>query len=239
MKVTCVGYKQSQEHKQKISMVLKGKSKSEEFKKKMKKAMTFWKGKQHSKEIREKISKAVKGFKHTSETKLKIGISSKGRLHTEETKEKIRKLAIGIHKSEKTKIKQSKARKQYLISNPKEILRLIEMRKNQIFPLKDTSIEIKIQNFLKEMQVDFLTHQYIKDIEHGYQVDILIPSLNLVIECDGDYWHKYPLGNAIDHVRTRELLEKGFRVLRLWEKEIRELSLDNFKSKLEEVRNNG
>ena len=69
-------------------------------------------------------------------------------------------------------------------------------------------------------------------IKHGYQCDILIPSMNLVIECDGDYWHKYPVGNDIDHIRTKELIEKGFKVLRLWEFEIKNMGLNDFKIKL-------
>ena len=110
-----------------------------------------------------------------------------------------------------------------------------ERRAKQIFPVKDTSIEVKIQNFLKELKIEFFTHQYIK-IEHGYQCDILIPSMNLVIECDGDYWHKYPIGNDIDHIRTSELLSKGFKVLRLWEFEIKKMELNDFKEKLNEDR---
>ena len=101
-------------------------------------------------------------------------------------------------------------------------------RAKKILPLKDTSIEIKIQNYLKELGIPFFTHQYMKEIEHGYQCDILIPSLNLVIETDGDYWHKYPIGRNIDKIRTDELIEKGFKVLRLWECEIKKLGLDEF-----------
>ena len=87
--------------------------------------------------------------------------------------------------------------------------------------------------FLKELGYEFFTHQYMKEIEHGYQCDILIPSMNLVIECDGVYWHKYPIGNNIDHIRTKELLEKGFKVLRLWEKEINVMNIIQFKGRLE------
>ena len=83
--------------------------------------------------------------------------------------------------------------------------------------------------------MEFYTHKYMK-IKHGYLCDILIPHLNLVIECDGDYWHKYPIGNDIDHVRTKELLEKGFKVLRLWELEINKMSVEQFKNKLDEVK---
>lgn len=109
--------------------------------------------------------------------------------------------------------------------------RLKEKRKYQVTPIKDSSIEVKIQNFLKELKIEFFTHQYIK-IEHGYQCDILIPSINLVIECDGDYWHKYPVGREIDNIRTKELINKGFKVLRLWEHEIKTMNIDQFQIKL-------
>lgn len=115
--------------------------------------------------------------------------------------------------------------------NQKGINAIIEWRKTAVFPKKDTSIEVKIQNFLKILGIEFFTHQYMK-IEHGYQCDILIPSMNLVIECDGDYWHKYSTGRDIDHIRTSELLSKGFKVLRLWENEIKIMELNDFKEKL-------
>ena len=101
----------------------------------------------------------------------------------------------------------------------------------QITPMKDTSIEIKIQNYLKELNIEFFTHHYVS-IEHAYQCDILVPALNLVIECDGDYWHKYPIGTDIDHIRTKELIQKGFKVLRLWEHEIKEMTVQNFKERV-------
>jgi len=132
--------------------------------------------------------------------------------------------------SEKSKTLMSISKKSfYNTEEGKKIQR--ERRAKIILPKKDTSIELKIQNFLKELKIEFFTHQYIK-IEHGYQCDIFIPSMNLVIECDGDYWHKYPTGNDIDHIRTSELLEKGFKVLRLWEFEINGMNVDKFKERL-------
>jgi len=106
-----------------------------------------------------------------------------------------------------------------------------EERKKQVLPIKDTSIEVKIQNFLKQLGIEYFTHQYMK-IEHGYQCDIMIPIMNLVIECDGDYWHSYPTGKEIDHIRTKELITNGFKVLRLWECEIKGMKLKDFKNKL-------
>ncbi len=102
----------------------------------------------------------------------------------------------------------------------------------QIIPKEDTSIEVKIQNFLKTLRIEFFTHNYMK-INHHYLCDIFIPSMNLVIECDGDYWHKYPTGRDIDHIRTKELIEKGFKVLRLWEFEIKAMNINDFNRRLQ------
>lgn len=119
-----------------------------------------------------------------------------------------------------------------------------EKRKKQIFPKKDTYIERKIQEYLRLLGYDFFTHQYIEDIEHGYQCDISIPiqrriPVKTILEVDGDWWHgnpkKYTNPNKLqkeqiqeDIVRTKELLNKGFRVIRIWESDVNKLSLEDF-----------
>lgn len=156
---------------------------------------------------------------------------------------RLKKLSINVHK--KVKIRSETREKMAFAKlgkpnysrlgkrHTKEVINKIKnARKLQILPKKDTLIEVKIQNFLKELNIEFFTHQYIY-IKHGYQCDIFIPILNLVIECDGDYWHKYPTGKDIDYIRTSELIEKGFKVLRLWEYEIKKLNLQGFKEKLD------
>ena len=57
--------------------------------------------------------------------------------------------------------------------------------------------------------------------------------MNLIIECDGNYWHKYPVGREIDNLRTNELIDKGFKVLRLWESDIKKM---NFKDFIERIK---
>lgn len=186
-----------------------------------------WKGKKHKKESKEKISLTRK--KLFKEKKLKI-IGMTGKKHTGETKRKIgiKSKLKHIPCKKETRIKIGLANKNHIVT--KETREKIKKaRAKQIFPIKDTSIEIKIQNFLKQLGIEFFTHQYIKKIEHSYQCDIFIPSLNMIIECDGNYWHKYPVGNNIDHIRTKELTEKGFKVLRLWENKIRIMKLNDFK----------
>ena len=115
---------------------------------------------------------------------------------------------------------------------------MVKRRALQVLPVKDTKIEVKIQEFLKFLKVDFFTHQYMRGIEHPYQCDILIPSMNMVIECDGDYWHNYPIGNEKDHIRTKDLIDRGFKVLRLWGSEINAMDVDEFSERLV-IANNG
>lgn len=127
-------------------------------------------------------------------------------------------------------------------------------RANQVFPMKDTSIEVKIQNLLNELGIKFITHQYIKEIKYAYQCDILIPiqegiNKKTIIECDGDYWHgnldKFELKKLPNHIkfqrcldfeRTEQLEDTGFRVIRLWGDEINKLDLNDLKNKILEVK---
>lgn len=85
---------------------------------------------------------------------------------------------------------------------------------------KPTSIEIKIMEVLDKNNIEYERQTFIKYIKHGYASDFFIPKVNLVIEADGDFWHNYPNGNEIYHVRTSELKDAGFKVLRFWEHDI-------------------
>jgi len=202
------------------------------------------------------LAGANNGFydkEHTDETKRIIKFKKTGRRfrRTEKNKENSSKARIELlkkgfenpikkgqtyeevfGKDKAREIKQSQSQSAIGRKCSEETVEKIKKnRAKQIFPIKDSSIEIKIQNFLKQLGIEFFTHQYMK-ISHGYQCDILIPSMNMVIECDGDYWHKYPIGNDLDHIRTSELLGKGFKVLRLWEFEIKAMDIDGFVSTL-------
>jgi very-short-patch-repair endonuclease len=174
-----------------------------------------------SKTNKGRITPGFKGHTHSEESKKKIAINTKISLENSINPRKKNIFWIGRKHREESKEKISKTRK----------IRIKEGKIVHITPMKDTSIEIKIQNFLKELKIDFFTH-YHMNIEHYYRCDIFIPSLNLVIECDGDYWHKYPIGNDLDHIRTKELIEKGFKVLRLWGDDIKKMDIVTFQEKL-------
>jgi len=115
-------------------------------------------------------------------------------------------------------------------------------RSKQIFPMIDTKIEQKIEAFLKLLQIDYQKHVYMNMIRDAYQCDFLIPQLKIVIEADGDYWHGNPkkfTGAKLkefqiqqreeDARRTEQLTNHGYKVIRLWESEIKTLAIENFK----------
>ncbi len=179
------------------------------------------------------------GKKHSIKSKNKIGESNKKWIHpklSKETKRKIREGHLGnkLSKEHKAKIGlKGKANPMYGVKHNQESINKIKKARANQKNCYTTKIELKIQRYLKDLGIDFFIHYYIKDIKHGYQCDIFIPSRNLVIECDGDYWHKYPIGKEIDFIRTKELIEKGFNVLRLWEREINTMNINQFKNKLD------
>ena len=209
-------------------------------KKTLKKMGESHKGFKHSEKTKKLMSKASKGFKHSEKTKKLMSKSKTGTVFTKEHCKKISKNHADV--SGKNNPMYGKKHSNKVINKQKKL------RAKQILPIKDTKIEIKIQNFLKQLKINFIPHKYIK-IKHAYQCDIFIPSLNLVIECDGDYWHGNPKmyskeklnekqvkQKQNDKQRTKELKEKGYKVLRLWESEINKMELDNFKKKLEKLK---
>jgi very-short-patch-repair endonuclease len=239
------------------------------------------KGRIFSEETKEKMRKKSLGRKHTEETKRKISKITKGRtpwnkeLSKEEhlkhykngsqsfarpyqLKGKTYEQIYGKEKAIEQKLKRSLGLKKRhdsgLYNNkfgfPKDGTMKIR-RAKQIFPKDDTYIEVKIQNYLKELNIEFYTHYYTKEISHSYQCDILIPVQNninqkIIIECDGDWWHgnpiRYPNPTKFqleqieeDRIRTEELIYCGFKVIRLWEIDIKKLDIILFKEIIMEV----
>ena len=86
---------------------------------------------------------------------------------------------------------------------------------NRIGP---TSIERAVYGELKNRGLLFETQ---KLINGKFLVDAYIPSLNLVIEADGDYWHSLPKIVNKDKAENAYLTECGYNLLRLSETEIK------------------
>jgi G:T-mismatch repair DNA endonuclease (very short patch repair protein) len=165
-----------------------------------------------SEERKEYLSTLNKGKRLSEEHKNNISKGNIGRIVTQETRDKLRIKSTGRKLNEDA------------------IKKIKERRSTQVFPLKDTKIEIKIKGFLDSLNIEYKQHLYIKNIEHSYQCDFYIPSLNLILECYGDYWHKYPLARPIDITRCIELRNAKYKVSVLWEREIKHMTLEDFKN---------
>lgn len=93
---------------------------------------------------------------------------------------------------------------------------------------RPTSIEKKVYD---ELKAKGLLFERQKTIGNKFTVDVYIPKLNLIIECDGDYWHNLPNNKRRDISKDAYLKKCGFDVLRLTGTEIKD---DSFKQELEE-----
>jgi len=221
-------------------------------------------------DVRKKISKALIGRKLTIKHCNNISISNKGKIFGYKWKkghkinngktlsiEHRKKISKGIKNNlpstafKKGHISHNKGKKG--IYSEEIINKIKEARAKQILPFKDSKIEIKIQDFLTTLQIEFLTHKYM-NIKNSYQCDIFIPvqigiPQKIVIECDGDFFHMNPNKFSpedkifkkgmtakerwkLDNSRTKQLIEKRFRVIRIWENEIKVMELNDFKERL-------
>ena len=84
-------------------------------------------------------------------------------------------------------------------------------------PLKGTSIEIKMAEELTTRGIEY-TEQY--NLGDKFRLDFLIPRYNIVIECDGDYWHNLPKVKSRDKSKNAYIKACGFSLYRFWEHEI-------------------
>jgi len=133
---------------------------------------------------------------------------------TEEAKRKMSKAKKNM--SEETKRKMSEAAKGRWHSATYRKKTLDGQQKHWLSK-EPTSIEKKVYSELKERGLLFEKQ---KLINGKFLVDAYIPSLNLVIEADGDYWHSLDRVVKKDKAENAYLIKCGYDLIRLSEKEI-------------------
>lgn len=85
----------------------------------------------------------------------------------------------------------------------------------------ETTIEKKVRQTLEKSKLKFK-----QEFKIGiYRADFLILDKNIIIECDGDYWHKIPGAMDRDSRKDKYLHDKNYVVFRIPESVIRKLSL--------------
>lgn len=163
-------------------------------------------------EIRNKISKANTGKEFTEEhckniSKSHIGKPSSmlGKHHRKESKEK-------ISNSEKGKIISEETKENIRLA----VIKVMEEKRGSAF--KNTLPERLVKEELELRSIPFVQSKYIK--AGRVVVDFFIEP-NIVIECDGDYWHNLPGSKEKDADRTYCMKMAGYEVYRFWEHEIK------------------
>lgn len=194
-------------------------------------------GRKVSSETRKKISEIQKGKHHSPKTEFKKG--QKHKPMSEETKEKIRQAVIKQHlegrarilkkgeykptEETKRKIKIARA-KQVITQKHKDNIKAAHLSGgNKKF--KNTGIELKIEN---ELKIRCIKYEKQVPLCRIAVVDFYLPDYNIVIECDGCFWHgcqiHYPTRKqevrGKDQYKTDVLLKNGFAVYRFWEHDI-------------------
>ena len=90
---------------------------------------------------------------------------------------------------EKFRYTSSLSHKEYYKNNPQALKMLKEIRSRIVYPKKDTSIERKMQNMLREKGIHFVTHYPLYNECYETRIDIAFPENKIAVYCDGDYWH--------------------------------------------------
>lgn len=56
---------------------------------------------------------------------------------------------------------------------------------------KKSNLEIRLQNFLRAYEIDYIDEYVVKkgDVVHSF--DVFLPKYKILIDCDGEYWHSY------------------------------------------------
>ncbi len=98
--------------------------------------------------------------------------------------------------------------------------------------LHKTDIERIMRKALEENKIEFV-EQYPIRCKYGYIVDFFLPKYNMIIECDGEAWHKE--GNAHDRKRDKFLESKEYIILRFKGNEI----FDNVQQCVETIQMKG
>lgn len=153
-------------------------------------------------EVLRRLSVAHLGLKRTIEARAKQSMSGKGKKRPPDTGLRI----------------AAAARERWATYSPerRREIALVGLRKANSPP---SSLERIVRALLDTLEIEYEANTRIG----SFFVDILVPSRNLVIECDGTYWHSRPRMIQRDARKNVYLASRGYKVLRLPEPVIRSL----------------
>ena len=206
--------------------------------KKISKAMT----KMHSiPENKIKYSEAqLKSYKTNPERIINHKKGQKVRYSKQEERDKTSKaLKKRYYEHPEDKIRQSINTKN-AIDNNLELKKLFTENLRSNPKSKDTKIELKMQSFLDELNIEYIKQKRFITKKFMCYCDFFLPVNNIIIEVDGEYFHKYEdfIKNG---KRTQRDIDKNnfykslnFNVLRYWGNQLNKNNLINDLKKIKE-----
>jgi len=170
-------------------------------------------------------------FVHSDETKKKMSASHTGKTrepHTEQTKQLLSKQKIGKPVNLSDKSKQAKSEKQKANwetrrEDSKQFSKYIELLSTRrrdyikehgiVLPKrgKKTNIEKQFIEFLDANSIQYI-YQYPLD---GKYYDFYLQTLNLLVEVDGEYWHRFPAAIRNDLEKHSIAKDHKLKLLRI------------------------
>jgi len=164
---------------------------------------------------------------HSKETRIKLKENHQPQKQSEGTKRKIRENNKGKHFYwlGKTSPRKGKTNKEFygeeraLGLREQNIQHAIQMHTEGRFPQTNT---LPHRLLRKAMQENNLWDGFQDEVSFKWGcIDIAKPEKKVAIYVDGNYWHHYPKGNSQDKAHTAYLENRGWKVLRFWESDIR------------------
>lgn len=176
----------------------------------------------HSPETIEKMKgprPSVRGRKLSNETKAKLSEIAKNRKRENHKPETIEKMKLKwIERKEKPEYQEyiNKLREnaiKYKLGE-KYIENIISGKANKKF--YDTSLELKLSKFLDNNNINYVKQFAISNNSGRWLFDFYLIDFNMLIETDGEYWHrKSKMVLNRDKRKEREALKEGYKLLRL------------------------
>lgn len=207
---------------------IKGSVRSQETKDKIRKGVL---GRKHTAEAKERMSIAQTGHEVSESTRKNLSLATKRRFATPESRKVQSDRVRGFKHTEEAKKKISDANRRNSARSDVKKKRSTSLRHawsegkftgRKFHICSPTSIEQAVYNGLCLYNIEF-KFQYSPE---GYSkiYDFLVYP-NILIECQGEYWHRLPGAKEKDQEKRMWAINHGFYYIAYWGKEIRELGV--------------
>lgn len=160
-------------------------------------------GKPKTPEQRAKLSEKLKGRTISEVQKAAISVASKKNWADPAYREKVTARLNSPEVKAKAKAQQQ--------------ANLTKIRDGRSRWMRETKLEQAVKAVLIEMGLEFEQSKPFC----WYEVDFYLPAFNLVLECDGEYWHSLPKAQKNDLKRDKWFRGQGYRVARIPERAIK------------------